>query len=360
MADQEQNRSEAATPFKIQEARRRGFVPRSIETTSFFMLAAAAAGLFFCGRSIADQELRHFAGILASAGGLDFNVAGIHAWGVKALVGSFSALAPLFVLLMVVAILTNVLQTGPVLSSTPLKPDFERLNPVAGLKRLFSLRMLMEAGKTLVKAGLLCAVLYWGVIHALPALFALIDLSPRAYGEVLGGQTIRLVGKLLAVLALVAAIDLAFNRWDYFQKLRMSRRELREEIKRREGDPRVKQRLRELQRETVKRSVGLQRVKDADVLITNPVHLAVAVRYERDKMDAPLLIAKGSGELAAHMKTIARRHGVPIVENRKLARALFHRVRFDAPIPERYFADVAKILVWVYSLRDARRKAAAS
>lgn len=360
MAEQEQNRSEAATPFKLDEARRRGSVPRSIETTSFFMLAAAAAGLFFGSKSITDQELHQFAGILSAAGALDFNIPAIHAWGMKALIGSVVALAPLFVLLVVVAILTNILQTGPVLSATPLKPDFERLNPVAGLKRLLSLRMLMEAGKTLIKAGLLGAVLYWGVIHALPSLFALIDLSPRAYGEVLSGQTIRLVGKLLVVLVLIAAIDLAFNRWDYLQKLRMSRRELGEEIKRREGDPRIKQRLRQLQRETLKRSAGLQRVKDADVLITNPVHLAVAIKYERDQVDAPLLIAKGSGEMAAHMKVIARRHNVPIVENRKLARALFHRVKFDAPVPERHFADVAKILVWVYSLRDARRRALAS
>jgi flagellar biosynthetic protein FlhB len=157
--------------------------------------------------------------------------------------------------------------------------------------------------------------------------------------------------KLLMVLALIALIDVLYTRRSYFNRLKMSRRELKEEIKHREGDPRIRARIRQLQRELVKRSSAIKRLPDADVLITNPTHLAVALLYRREQMNAPQVLAKGAGELAEHMKMLARRHRVPVIENRALARKLFDGVEIEQAIPEALFPQVARILVWAYAWR---------
>lgn len=157
--------------------------------------------------------------------------------------------------------------------------------------------------------------------------------------------------KLLIALAFITMIDVLYTRWDFSKRMRMSRREIRDEHKRREGDPRIKTRLRELQRETLKRSQSLGKVKDADVLITNPVHLAVAIKYDREKIDAPLVIAKGAGFLAAKMREVAHHHRVPVVENKLLARALFFHTGIDQAVPVEHYSVMAKIIFWAYSVR---------
>jgi flagellar biosynthesis protein FlhB len=153
------------------------------------------------------------------------------------------------------------------------------------------------------------------------------------------------------VLAIIALIDLTISRWDFARKLRMSRREIREEFKRREGDPRIKSRLRELQREMLKRTGSVGRVKDADALIVNPVRLAVAVKYDKEILDAPVVTAKGAGLLAFRMRDAAKRHGVPIIRNKLLARELFHKVSIDQAVPAEHFSALARILLWVFALR---------
>jgi flagellar biosynthetic protein FlhB len=157
----------------------------------------------------------------------------------------------------------------------------------------------------------------------------------------------------------VALLDFGYVRWDFAKRMMMSRREMREEHKRREGDPKVRARIRELQREMRKRSGALKRVPDADVLITNPQHIAVALRYRPEELPAPRLIAKGAGDLAARMKLLARRHGVPVVENRPLARRLFLRGGLDAAIAQEEYPQVARVLAWVYALRELRAGRAA-
>jgi flagellar biosynthetic protein FlhB len=201
-------------------------------------------------------------------------------------------------------------------------------------------------------------VLFW---QALPALLALLDIHPAAYVRPGFGLANGLVLKLLIVLGLIALVDVLYTRRSYLNRLKMSRRELKEEIKNREGDPRIRARLRQLQRELVKRSRAIKRLPDADVLITNPTHLAVALLYRRETMAAPQVLAKGAGELAEYMKVLARRHRVPVIENRALARKLFYAVELEQGIPEALFPQVARVLVWAYAWRTndgvARRAA---
>lgn len=360
MEDQEQNRSEAATPFKLDEARKRGSVPKSLDANSFLILLAATIALRFWGPDIANRELRLFEGIFSNAHQASFDGAIIGTALIGLIFQALALTAPAVVLIVVVAILANFMQVGPVFSFTPLKPDLDRINPIAGFKRLFSLRLLMDAAKTMLKFVVLGAVLYYALLAARPMLYSSLHMEPAAVAHAWVPEVTTVLFKLLAALALITLLDFVFSRWDFGRKMRMSRREVKDEVKRREGDPRIKARLRDLQREALKRAQSVKRVKDADVLITNPIRLAIAIKYDRDSIDAPLVVAKGAGLLARQMRDAARKHFVPVVENRTLARALFHRVGIDQLVPDEHYSVLARILVWAYAMRGKSATGAAT
>lgn len=356
----EEGRSEPATPFKLQQARERGAVAKSAELSGVAVTLAFVALLFAGGQRVLEREARLVARLLGEAGELQLSERFASAWLSGLLVELLTLLAPLLGVIVLAGVATSFLQTGPVLSFEPLKPDFDRLNPASGLKRVFSRRLLFEAAKNLVKLALLGWVLYQVLEGLLPRVLGLAQIDPAAYPRAGLALVLALLFKLALVLLVVALLDLAYVRADYAERMRMSRREIREELKRREGDPKVKARIRELQREMRKRAKALRRVPEADVLITNPTHLAVALRYRREAMAAPQLLAKGAGELAERMRRIARRRGVPVLENKPLARGLFLKVPLEAAIPEWAYAEAARALAWAYALRARARPAQAA
>ena len=356
MAEQEQNRSEAATPYKRQEAKKRGTVAKSIEVNSLMAIVAFLVVLYAWGWYMVQRQLRLDQRLLSHAHEVNFELSHFMAWLSGILTETLYTLAPLFGVLALTAILANVMQTGPIFTLFPLKPDLDRINPMSGFKRLFSLKLVIDAVKSVIKLALCGSVLYFAIKNLLPDLMRLMQASPVSYAQVILQQVESIIFKLVCVIAFIALLDFMYTRWDYANKLKMSRREVKEEVKRRDGDPRVRARIRELQRETLKRSKALSRVKEADVLITNPTHLAVAIKYVRGEMQAPSVLATGAGELAGLMKNIARKHGIPVVENKKLARALFHKVDFDGVVPEKLYPDVARLLVWVYAMREQNRR----
>jgi flagellar biosynthetic protein FlhB len=356
MAEQEQNRSEPATPYKIQEAKKRGSVARSMEVNSMMAVAVLLVVLYLWGWTMAKKQLHISQRIMSEAHQVNFEVSYFMAWLNAAFLETLYMLVPLFLFIAIIGIATNIAQTGPIFTLFPLKPDFDRINPVSGFKRIFSLRLIVEAIKSVIKLALFGTVLYFTIKALLPELIQLMHASPVRYGPLVLSHVNSILFKLLCVMAFIAVLDIVYTRWDYGNKLKMSRRELKEEVKRRDGDPRVRARIRELQRETLKRSKALGKVKEADVLITNPTHLAVAVKYERSQMQAPQILTKGAGELAVAMKGLARKHHIPVVENKKLARALFRQVDFGGNVPEKLYPEVARLLVWVYAMRDHLRQ----
>jgi len=358
-SDQEQNRNEQATPFKLDEARKRGLVAKSVELNAVAGTLAFAALLALAGQGLFERQLRLDAALLSQAHTLVFSEAAAMRWLSASLLESIMLVAPVLGILLLVGVAASLLQTGPVFSFEPLKPDFTRINPAAGLKRLFSTRLLFEAGKNLLKLAVFGYALYAILLDLLPLAVGLAQTHPAAYPRLGFDAVGALILKLALVMLAIALLDVGYTRREFMKKMMMSRRELRDEHKRREGDPKVKARIRELQREMRKRSQALKRVPEADVLITNPTHVAVALRYRREELPAPQLIAKGAGELAARMKRLARRHGVPVVEDKPLARRLFLRGALDAPIGPAEYPRVAKILAWVYALRELRRGRAA-
>jgi flagellar biosynthetic protein FlhB len=354
VAEPQEHGTEQATPYKLREAQKRGSVAKSMEVNSLVTISVLAIVLAFWGRSIAQDHLQIARGILDLAGRFDFALPIVAGWIEKIAAMSLMTLLPLFFLLIAAGVLSSLAQTGPVFSAVPLKPDFERLNPFSGLGRIVSVRTLIESGKSIFKVLLFGAVLYFVLSRSVTNLAALNQIDSHALLPVLLDQAVHVVLAMLPILAFIALADFIYVRWDYQNRMKMSRRELREELKQREGDPRIRARIRELRQEMLKRSKSLKRVKDADVLITNPQHLAVALSYRRGEMNAPQVIAKGAGELALRMRVVARRSGVPVVENRGLARSLYRTVDLDRSIPETLYAQVARILTWVYAVRPAR------
>jgi flagellar biosynthetic protein FlhB len=357
MADQDFDLSEEATSHKLDEARKRGSVAKSADFTAVAVLAAMVGTLYASGWDAFAQSARLQQAVLVRAGQLDWAVEGISIWLGQLAVAALHVLAPLFLALAITAILINLFQTGPVFSVKPLAPDLDRINPAAGLKRLFSMRTVYESGKSILKLLVLGAVAYCAIRDTLPELAGLSAIDTKGYASILIGLTGGVLTKLLFTLLIIAAIDLAYARWEFAKRMRMSRRDVRDEVKQREGDPRIRARIRELRREMLKRSKAMSKLPSADVLITNPTRIAVALSYQYGASGAPQLVAKGAGELAHKMRQMAGRHHIPVIQNRPLARTLFREVDYDGFIPEKLYPQIAKIMVWVHMMREAKHAA---
>ncbi len=355
MAEQDADLSEQATPHKLDEARKKGSVARSADFNAMAMMAALVLALYGSGWDALRQGMLMQQRLLARASRQSWQVDAVAAWLGQLLTDWLHLMAPLFLTLVVVAVLSNLFQTGPIFSLHPLVPDLERINPASGLKRIFALRTLFEAAKSIVKLAILGTVVYLLVKAAIPGLLGLSAMEPKGYARMLLALAGSLLVKLVLTLLAIALLDLGYTRWEYARRMRMSKRDIRDESKQREGDPRIRSRIRELRKEMLKRSKAVAKVASADVLITNPTRLAVALSYSHGKSGAPQVVAKGAGGLARKMRALAGQHGIPVVQNRALARALFREVDYDGYVPEKLYPQVARIMVWVYSMRAARR-----
>jgi flagellar biosynthetic protein FlhB len=356
MAEQDSDRSEQATPHRLEEARKKGQVAKSVDFLSCAAIAVLTVVVQASGWDGLGKLLSMAQRTLARAPGLEWSVANLAAWSGQLLLAVLLLLAPLLMALVIAAVLSNLAQTGPVFSAHPVKPDFKRLNPVDGFKRIFSMRTLFEAGKSIVKLVVLAGVAWAAVSAALPGLMALPTAAPAAYPRILLELVGGLLGKLALALLLIALADMGFVRWDYAKRMRMSKRDIKDEHKNREGDPRIRARIRELRKEMLKRSQSMRRMASADVLITNPTRLAVALSYAHGSAAAPVVVAKGAGDLAARMRALAGRKNIPIVQNKPLARTLFREVDYNGYVPEKLYPQLAKIMVWVYAMREARQQ----
>jgi flagellar biosynthetic protein FlhB len=357
-ADTELDRNEAATPHKLSEARKKGQVARSADVVSAVVFAAAVAYLYAQGWEMLRAQFLFDRHVFAHAADLGATPAALwHLIG-TAVRESLLLLAPLLATIVLASLIANIGQTGGIFSAHPVKPDWDRVNPANGLKRLFSVRTLFDTLRTCAKLLVLSWVVYAALKALLPQFYALAGLPPLGQARQLVANVAGLGLNIALALAVIAAIDFGWSRREFAKRLRMSRRELKEEFKNREGDPRIRARLRELRREMLKRSLALKRTGEADLLVTNPTHYAIALRYRHGEMAAPRLVAKGAGTMAAAMRAIAARHRIPVVQNVTLARALYAHAGLDEDLPSVYFPEVARLMVWVLAMRDARHRPA--
>lgn len=357
MAESEQNKTEQPTPFRLQEARKRGQVPRSAEFGGTLILLAFSVTLVVTAGRLAGACAEALRDCLRLAGSAPMAGGALARWIAGAFAPVGQALVPLVLAVVVVALAGNVLQTGFVFSTHPLKPDVTRMNPAQALKRLFGLRTLWDLARLGIKVGAL-ALLAWYAMGKLTAVVGAIALASPAQ---LPRLTLAVFGKvaawLLAVMVLLAVVDVLFSRKEYLRKLRMSRRDVKDETKHHEGDPAIRAKRRRLAAELLKRTRAVGRVAEADVLMTNPTHLAVALRYRPRSMRAPVVLAKGSDRVAARMRRLAERHGVPMLRSPELARALFRECGVDEPVPAELFGQLAPVYRWLMSRPGNRIRA---
>lgn len=360
MAEQDLDRNQAATPYKLQRARERGQVAKSADVVSAMVFLAAVVYLTWRGFGVAADQFRFDQALLIHAGRMD--AAGVGLWPTieQALRAALMLIGPFFIIAMIAAVIGNMVQTGPVFSFEPIKMDFNRINPVQGFKRIFSMRMLFDTLRAVVKLVLLTLVAVLGLEALTGQFYALASLAPIGYLRTLVDDLSSVGLKMALVLGLIALLDWMYTQREFAKKMRMSQREVKDEVKNREGDPRIRARLRELRREMLKRSQSLRQTRNADVLITNPTHVAVALKYEHGRMASPQLLSKGAGPMAAAMREIAARHRIPVVQNPALARRLYRELPVDHPVPPELYAQVARIIVWVFAMREQRRDGTAA
>ncbi len=346
-----QEKTEEPTGRRLQEAREKGDVAKSMEVPSAAVLLASLLTLYALGGFFMDQMyrlLRHYLGQLHAIRLVATEIPALTLEGMRI---SLVTAGPLMLVVLLVAVAGNVLQFGFLFTTEKMVPKFEKISPIEGVKRMFSLQMLANTLKSVLKVVLVGWVAYHEIVRNLPFLAPLMDAEVRVIAAFVARVAFWIVLKSAVVVMLLALADYAFQRWDYRKKMRMTKQELKDEAKQTEGDPHVKGRIRSIQMELARRRM-MEEVPKADVVITNPTRLAVALRYDAAVMHAPQVVAKGAGVVALRIKEKAREHGVPVVENRELARALYKEVQIGRPVPENLFQAVAEVLAYVYSLRS--------
>ncbi|MCC7370292.1 MAG: flagellar biosynthesis protein FlhB [Chloroflexi bacterium] len=345
-----EERTEAATPRKLQHLRDEGKVNKSSEVIAAASILTGVGTLYTFG-GFSWSHLRVLVtDTLSNLNRGDFTDATMMQLWFMAGLAFFTVMAPLLVAMPVMGIISNVGQSGFLLSTKSITPDFSRINPISGFTRLFSLRIAVELLKTTIKVGVVGWLLYRTYVDSFPLFLSLA-------GADLAGALALFVSTMFSTALTVggaflvlAVLDYGYQRWEFLRGARMTKQEMKEEYKQSEGSPEIKNAIRRRQRRMAM-SRMMQNVPTADVVVTNPTHFAVALRYRGDEMAAPKVIAKGKDLIAQRIKQIARENNVPVVENKPLARALFAAVEVDQEIPYDLFQGVAQILAYIYSLK---------
>lgn len=342
-------RTEPASSRRLEQAREKGQVARSVELSTLSVVLAGGAAVWLSGDAIGQALQRlirnafSFGHDLIGQPQLMLDLLRDQTWEVLV------SLLPFGLAAIAAALLGPLLMSGWNFSTQAVAPDLTRLDPLGGLQRMFSVHSLVELAKTLLKAGLLGLVAIWAGWHLMERILQLPALAP----EVAMAQVGRIIGLIFLALAVVmlfiTAVDVPFQLWNYFRKLRMTREEMRQEMKETEGDPQLKARIRSLQRQRARQRMMAQ-VPKADVVVTNPSRYAVALRYQQGSMRAPRVVAKGMNLIAARIRELAEEHRIPVLEAAPLARALYRHAEVDGEIPGGLYAAVAEVLAYVYQL----------
>jgi flagellar biosynthesis protein FlhB len=351
VADTGQDRTERATGKRRQEARKRGQVAISREIPSTLILMTVLGVFYFAGGHMMDRLTELIAGMYASLHTTrlqSVNDAGALAYDL--LKTSLVVLAPICLPLLIVGIAGNVAQIGLEFHTESMAPKFSKLDPVSGLKRLVSLRGLVELGKSILKLGFV-GLIGWSVVSGYLAEFpSLVRRDLGGIWEFTHTGAFKIVFYVCLALMVLAFLDYAYQRWQYEQSLKMTKQEVKDERKQSEGDPQVKARIRALQRQAAYQHM-MAEVPTSDVVITNPTHLAIALRFAPAEMAAPRVVAKGADFVAERIRDLAREHRVPLVENKPLAQALYKMADVGEYVPVDLYRAVAEVLAYVYRLK---------
>jgi flagellar biosynthesis protein FlhB len=352
MAEQTGEKTELPTQRKLEEAIKKGQIPRSAEVQTVFVMLGAIAALSFCGRecwrllvNAMMQSLGHLYDTPLSANSLQ-------AYGVTGLLFVLKVAGPVVLATMVTGLLAGAIQNRFQTASDVITPEWSRVNPLAGFQRLFSVRSAVPTLLAMLKFTVVIALIYSEIQKILADPIFTTSVSVGRLAEFLGSTAITILLRVTVALIVIAAIDYGYQFWRNNQDMMMTKEELKEEAKSTEGNPQVKAARR--RRRTVSKAKQLAEVAKADVVVVNPTHIAVALRYDRKTMKAPKIVAKGIRMNAEKIREVAALHQIPIMQNIPVARMLFKHGRVGKEVPNNLYAAVAEILAWVYRVNRYR------
>lgn len=354
MAEEEthQERTEQATSKRRQDFREKGQVAQSKEVHTAALLTTSLLLWFFYGPTFWVELSSLIAGFWRNCGEFQLTELSIHMLTGYVLQKMAVLLAPMLLLVLVVGFFSSFLQIGWLFTSKPLTPDLSKLDPIKGAAKFISKRSAVEFIKSLLKVLLVGMIAYKTVAAEFSGALILVDMELYETIRYISMVATKVMVKCCGILIVLGLFDYAFVRWEMEQKMKMTKQEQKEEFKESEGDPHVKSRIRSIQQQAARKRM-MAEVPKADVVITNPTHISVALAYHRGEMDAPRVVAKGADHLAMRIREIAREHGVPLIENVPVARALL-KLEIGATIPEELFKAVAEILAYVYNLKGRK------
>lgn len=347
-----EEKTEKATPKRRREAREKGQVLQSKEISSAIVIIASFFSLKLLGPYMFERLLsfsnsfykEYFSNLgLLSTG--DITILMMRFIAVVAIIAG-----PITVIILILGVSSSYLQTGFLFTTKTLEMKLSRLNPIEGFKRLFSKRALVELIKCIFKVTVVGYLIYSYTIKEIYNIFKLLDLNIESIVTYIGSTVVNVGIRCGVALLVLSVFDYGYQWWEYEKNLRMTKQEVKEEFKQTEGNPQIKSKIREKQRQMAMRRM-MQDVPKADVVITNPTHYAIALKYDKDKFSAPYVLAKGVDLVAQNIKDIAKKHGVPTVENRPLAQTLYNTVEIGEMIPEELYQAVAEVLAYIYSLK---------
>ena len=348
-----EERTEQATPRRRQEAKNKGQIARSREIPSVLVLLGGMTVLLFFGAAMYFQLSQLMVQWFGRMATVSVQWEGLQALSWEMVVSFLFIISPVLAVVFAVAVLGHTMQGSNVFSAELIKPNWEKFNVVNGLKRMFTMPALVELAKSFVKMVIVGGIAYSTIKKEWPDILLLFGQDAGNVLQFVAALSLRLLLRTILVMVVLAVLDYAYQRWTYEKNLKMSKQEIKEEMKQTEGDPLIRARIRTVQRQLARQRM-MAEVPKADVIITNPTHLAIALRYDRKTMEAPHVVAKGAGVIAEKIIEIGRSHQVPIVENKPLAQMLYKAVELGKTIPSSLYHAVADILAYVYQIKRKR------
>ncbi|MBU2701996.1 flagellar biosynthetic protein FlhB [Sporomusaceae bacterium BoRhaA] len=342
-------KTEEPTAKRKGEARQKGQVPKSMDFSSAVIMLAA----FFSLQFIAPYMYKEISGLMRSVftqfPTADFTIASFQIMFMDYGVVFLKASLPIMLVILVVGLVINYLQVGFLFTLQPLTPSLSKLNPISGLERMFSMQSMVELIKSIIKISVVSFFIYRFAQNQVSQVAQLMHADLMDVMQVVGSMTLKLAFQIITVLLVLSILDYYFQWWQTNKNMKMDKQEVKEEMKQSEGNPQIKSKIKERQRALALKRM-MQEVPKADVIITNPTHFAVALKYDAD-MAAPIVVAKGQDYIAQKIKAIAKEHAIVIVENRMLARTLYSSVEIGEIIPAELYQAVAEVLAYVYRLK---------
>ena len=357
MAENEngQEKTESASPRRRSEAREKGNVAKSVELNSAIIILAGSGFLYLSGGMILQRIIALFKSYLLSAASFEMTIEETRPMFVKISAQILELLGPFLLFIVVLGLAVNIAQTGFLWAPKSLQPTGDKFNIISGIKRLFAVKSLIELLKNIIRLIIIGSIIYSVLSSKYATFFVLMNETTGRLMQFIGAVAFEILVKVGLAMLILALADYAYQKYDFEKNLKMTKQEVKEEQKMMEGSPQVKARIREIQR-AMSRKRMVSAVPDADVVITNPTHYAVALKYEPGASNAPLITAKGERKFALKIKEIAREHNVPIVEDPPLARLLFHQGELNREIPVDAFEAVAEVLSYVYQMQNRQFK----